>query len=104
MPKSGVETAAEAVRGKGAAAKSACWERGRTKTAGADCGGPEAGSAHSNPAASEAASAHSNPAASEAATAVETATVETATAKTTAGQSRARRQHRDRCGCEQDDH
>ena len=92
MPKSGVEAAAEAVRGKGAAAKSACRQRGRTKTAAADCGGTEAGSAHSNPAASEAA------------TAVETATVETATAKTTAGQSRVWSQHRDRCGCEQGDH
>jgi len=107
-----VKATVETVDGKRTAAKSGsrqsgrtettASDRGRTETAAADPGSPETSAAHTHPAAAEAA-------AKPAATAVETptaATVETATAaaKATTSRSRVRRQHGDRCGCEQGNH
>jgi hypothetical protein len=112
VPEAVVEATVETVDGKRTAAKSGsrqsggaettASDRGRTETAAADPGSPETRAAHTHPAAAEAA-------AKPTATAVETptaTTVETATAtaEATTSRSRVRRQHGDRCGCEQGNH
>jgi hypothetical protein len=108
VPETVVEATVEAVDSKRAAAKpgsrqsgrteTTAPDPGRTKTAAADRSRPEARAAHANPATAKAAAVE---AATKTATAAETAA---ATTKATAGRSRVRHQHGDRCGCEQGDH